>query len=57
MELSEAEEILGFLFFSHSVCHLEDMKVALESMTFLNDEEENRRLEAVKTLLKAKKKR
>lgn len=53
MELRKAEELVG----DAAVWELRAMKRALESMTFLNDEEENRRLEAVKTLLRAKKRR
>lgn len=53
MHITEAEKIVG----DAPEWELRAMKRALESMTFLNDEEENRRLEAVKTLLKAKKRR
>lgn len=53
MELRKAEELVG----DAAVWELRGMKRALESMMFLNDEEENRRLEAVETLLIAKKRR
>lgn len=48
MELKEAKEILG----DRATWELTAMKRALSSIPFLNTDEDNQRLEAVKVMLK-----
>lgn len=51
MSKTEAKEILG----DRATWELENMKRALSSFPILNTAEENKRLEAVKVMLKEKK--
>lgn len=51
MSKSEAKEIVG----NRATWELKNMKKALSSFPILNSEEENKRLEAVKIVLKERK--
>jgi len=53
MDIKKAKQILG----DRATWELQNMKIALEMMPIINTQEDNERLEAVKVMLREKRKR